>query len=503
MKNILILLIISFSFLTTKAQNLNQKPNIIIFLVDDMGWQDTSLPFWDKRTPNNSIYRTPNMERLAAGGIKFTQGYAAAICSPSRISLITGTNAARHRVTNWTLHRNTPTDVKDSILLPPQWNVNGVSPISDVPRTYYATPLPQILKDSGYYTICIGKAHFGATNTIAENPLRLGFQVNVAGHAGGGLASYTGLTNFGNREDGRPQSPFAIPNLEKYWGKDISVTQALTQEALNALQHRPKDKPFFLYLSHYAVHTPIEEDKRFIDNYKDKPIDSIEKRYASMIEAMDKSLGDVLDYLKENALEESTFILFLSDNGGLSAVARGGVRDTHNYPLQSGKGSAYEGGIRVPVIASWKGHIPSNEQSSQPIIIEDIFPTILDIANVQPTHLPQKIDGQSFFSALKGERKNKKRSLFWHLPNNWYNVEGNGYGASTTIREGDWKLIYFHKTGEKQLFNIRKDISETRNLAKDYPRKVKRLSKKMNTYLKETKAQLPIRKDTQKEIPYP
>lgn len=503
MKNI-IFIFVSFLFIfSVNAQKIEQKPNIIIFLVDDMGWQDTSVPFWDKQTPNNQLYYTPNMQRLADSGVKFTQGYAAAICSPSRVSLITGTNAARHRVTNWTLHYNTPTDVEEAILSPPQWNVNGVSPVPDIPHTYYATPLPQLLKESGYYTICIGKAHFGATKTLAANPLHLGFQVNIAGHSAGAPASYSGLTNFGNQKDSLQSSPFAVPDLQKYWGKDISVTEALTKEAISVLNDRPKEKPFFLYLSHYAVHIPIEEDKRFIDKYKNKGLDPIEMKYASMVEAMDKSLGDILDYIQSNNLEENTFILFLSDNGGLSAVARGGVPDTHNYPLQSGKGSAYEGGIRVPIIASWKGHIKPNTQTSQPIIVEDIFPTLLDLAQIQLPELPQKIDGKSFLPIIKGENKNKKRSFFWHLPNNWYTVEGNGYGASTTIREGDWKLIYFHKTGEKQLFNIKKDISESLNLVKKYPRKVKRLSKKMSDYLKEVNAQLPIDKSTGKEIPYP
>ena len=270
MKNI-IFIFVSFLFIfSVNAQKIEQKPNIIIFLVDDMGWQDTSVPFWDKQTPNNQLYYTPNMQRLANSGVKFTQGYAAAICSPSRVSLITGTNAARHRVTNWTLHYNTPTDVEDAILSPPQWNVNGVSPVPDIPHTYYATPLPQLLKESGYYTICIGKAHFGATKTLAANPLHLGFQVNIAGHSAGAPASYSGLTNFGNQKDSLQSSPFAVPDLQKYWGKDISVTEALTQEAILVLNDRPKEKPFFLYLSHYAVHIPIEEDKRFIDKYKNK-----------------------------------------------------------------------------------------------------------------------------------------------------------------------------------------------------------------------------------------
>lgn len=372
------LLIISNSF-AQSIQRDRKQPNIIIFLVDDMGWQDTSVAFDKKISENNKKYHTPNMERLSEQGMKFTQGYAASVCSPSRVSLLTGSNVARHRVTNWTFLGDTPTDVEDSKLIPPKWNVNGISPEPNISLTYYAKSLPELLKKAGYYTVLIGKAHFGAKGTLGENPITLGFEKNIAGHAGGGLASYSGLQNFGNLPNGK-SSPFAIPDMEIYWGKDISITEALTLEAITTLTNRPKEKPFFLYLSHYAVHTPIEADNRFIQKYLDKGLDPIEARYASLIEAMDKSLGDILLYLKENNLEEDTFILFLSDNGGLSALERAGELHRHNAPLNSGKGSAYEGGVCIPIIAQWKTFIKANTQTDIPIIIEDVFPTLLEIA---------------------------------------------------------------------------------------------------------------------------
>ena len=478
-----------------------QGPNIVVFLVDDMGWQDTSLPFWKERVPNNDTFHTPNMERLASRGIQLTQGYASSICSPSRISLLSGSNAARHRVTNWTLHYNTPTDVQDSLLSPPDWNVNGLSPEPNIPHSYYAKPLPQLLKEAGYYTICIGKAHFGATQTPGADPLNLGFEKNIGGHAGGGPASYSGLTNFGNRTDGQPSSPFAIPDLQKYWGKDISVTEALTQEALSILDHRPTDRPFFLYLSHYAVHIPIEEDKRFSARYQH--LAPIEARYASMVEAMDKSLGDVLDYLSAHNLIDNTFILFLSDNGGLSAVGRGGVPNTHNFPLQSGKGSAYEGGVRIPMIAAWEGHIAPHQRTHHPVIIEDVFPTLLEIAQVKWRRLPQVVDGKSFLPALMGKNSSTHRPFYWHCPNNWYTVQGYGYGASSAIRQGDWKLVYSHRTREAELFNLREDIGEKHNLLTQYPRKAQQLKKKLRHYLRKVKAQMPTNKRDGKPIPLP
>lgn len=485
------------------AQNNNTSPNIVVFLVDDMGWQDTSVPFWSQVTANNKKYYTPNMERLAQKGMKLTQGYASAVCSPSRVSIITGSNTARHRVSNWTLLKNTPTDVENKTLLPPNWNVNGIGTEPNTPNAYYATPLPKILKDNGYHTICIGKAHFGAKDTPSENPLNLGFDINIAGHFGGGLPTYSGLNNFGNRTDGGTQSPFAIPHLEKYWGKDISVTEALTLEAINTLNNRPKHQPFFLYLSHYAVHSPIEADNRFYQKYLDKGYEPTEAKYASMVEAMDKSLGDLMNYLNDNQLTENTFILFLSDNGGLSALARGGQPHTHNAPLNSGKGSAYEGGIRIPMIAFWKGQIESNSQSDTPIIIEDLFPTLLNVANIQVPKTPQVIDGKSFVPTLKGKKHQKKRALYWHFPNNWYHIEGHGLGASSTIRWGDWKLIYFHENQKLELFNLKQDIGETQDLSQKYPKITKKLTKKLAKYLQKTQAQMPIIKATGQPVPYP
>ncbi len=493
----------SANIISSQSQKVTEQPNIIIFLVDDMGWQDTSVPFWSKKTPNNEKFHTPNMERLAAQGMKFTQGYAASVCSPSRVSLITGTNAARHRVTNWTLNCNTLTDVDDPVLMPPKWNVNGISTTPDIPFSYHAIPLPQILKNNGYHTILIGKAHFGAKGVPSENPLNLGFDVNVAGHAAGGLANYSGLKNFGNRTDGQPQTQFAVPDLEKYWGKDISVTEALTIEAISALEERPKEKPFFLYLSHYAVHVPIEPDSRFIQKYVDKGYNPTEAHYASMVEAVDKSLGDILDYLENNDLYKNTFVLFLSDNGGLSAVGRGGKAHQHNAPLNSGKGSAYEGGIRIPLIVQWKEKVKEATQTEIPIIIEDVFPTILEVAQIKSTNLPQIIDGQSFVSILNEEKTQRKRALFWHFPNNWHTVEGYGLGASSSIRLGNWKLIYMHKNQKIELFNLKKDIEETTNLAEKHPRKSKKLAKLLTEYLQNIKAQMPTIKNTKEKVPFP
>jgi arylsulfatase A-like enzyme len=178
-----------------------KQPNIIVFIVDDMGWQDCSVPFYKQKTKWNTIYHTPNMGKLAAEGMKFTNAYATPVCSPSRVSLMTGMNAARHRVTNWTLEKNQSVDYPDSVLQPPDWNINGMSPVAGIEKTVYATPLPQLLKQADYYTIHCGKAHFGAIETPAADPLNIGFDINIAGHAAGSPGSFLGEENYGNKKN--------------------------------------------------------------------------------------------------------------------------------------------------------------------------------------------------------------------------------------------------------------------------------------------------------------
>ncbi|NWJ52514.1 MAG: sulfatase [Bacteroidetes bacterium] len=482
----------------------HQQPNIILFLVDDMGWQDTSVPFWTQRTPFNDRYHTPNMVRMAKLGVKFTQAYACPVSSPSRVSLLTGMNAARHRVTNWTLEKNTSTDAKDPDLIFPIWNVNGITPTPSVERAVYATTLPMLLQKAGYTTIHCGKAHFGAKDTPGEEPKNLGFDINIAGHAAGGPATYQGLKNFGNDDLGQPTSVWSIPGLKKYHGKDINLTEALTIEALHAVDSvRNNGNPFFLYMSHYAVHAPIEANNQFIKNYENSGLDKTEAKYASMIEGMDKSLGDIMDYLERNNLEKNTIILFMSDNGGLSAVARGGEPHTHNRPLASGKGSAYEGGIREPMMLIWPDVAKPNSICDKYLIIEDFFPSILQMAGLKKFNTVQIIDGISFIPFLNDKSDpSKNRPLFWHYPNRWGET-GPGIGTFSSVRLNDWKLIYYHTSQKIELFNITNDISETKNLADKEQTMVKKLSKVLGEYLRKVNAQMPMNKHTGKAVPYP
>jgi arylsulfatase A-like enzyme len=481
-----------------------QQPNIVLFLVDDMGWQDTSEPFWNQKTPFNNRYHTPNMERMARLGIKFTQAYACPVSSPSRVSLLTGMNAARHRVTNWTLKKNTSTDGEDPNLTFPEWNVNGITPEPAIDRAVYATTLPMLLKKSGYTTIHCGKAHFGAADTPGEEPKNLGFDVNIAGHAAGAPATYQGKKNFGNDDLGQPTSIWAVPGLKKYFGKDINLTEALTIEALHAVDSvRQNGSPFFLYMAHYAVHAPIEANNRFISRYQNIGLDPKEAKYASMIEGMDQSLGDIMDYLLKNKLSENTIILFMSDNGGLSVTGRGGEPNTHNKPLASGKGSAYEGGIREPMMVVWPGFVKPNTVCDKYLMIEDFFPTILQMSGLIKYQTVQKTDGISFIPLLTGNGDpSKDRPLFWHFPNNWGET-GPGIGTFSSVRLNDWKLIYYHDSHKIELFNITNDIGEKDNLAGKEPRMVKKLSKVLGEYLRKVQAQMPKDNRTGKLVPYP
>lgn len=503
-KLILFLIGIIVIFTSCQPEEIEETPpNIVLFLVDDMGWQDTSVPFWNKRTAFNDLYHTPNMERLAKVGMKFTQAYATPVCSPTRVSLMTGMNAARHRVTNWTLRKDSiqPMEKNHDSLIFPEWNVNGLNPVAGDTKAVHAMPLPQALHDVGYFTIHSGKAHLGAIGTPGENPLNLGFDINIAGHAAGAPGSYFGTENFGNGKKGKED--WAVPGLEKYHGEDINLTDAITKEALMAVDSAVTgQQPFFLYMSHYAIHTPIMEDTRYYQKYLDKGIDSTEAKYASMIEGMDKSLGDIMNYLERKKIDDNTIILFMSDNGGLSAHARGGEPHTHNAPLSSGKGSMREGGIREPMLVKWPEMIKTESITNHQVIIEDFYPTILEMAGIDSLETVQKVDGQSFASVLKGEMFDGIRPLFWHYPNEW-GAEGPGIGAASAVRKGDWKLIYYHVDSRIELFNLKEDIGEAVNLLEVNPEKAKELATTLTNHLKAVNAQMPMHKATGEVVTFP
>ena len=516
------------------------RPNIILFMVDDMGWQDTSVPFWTERTPLNNTYETPNMERLAREGMLFTQAYASPISSPSRCSLMTGANAARHRVTNWTLCRDESTDIEDDIVATPAWNVNGIYqepyPLTPSPKdegegtpnidyAFLCRSFVDILHESGYHTIHVGKAHWGAIDTPGERPEHFGFDVNVAGHAAGGPATYLSEQNYGHDSLGHATSLMATPGLERYWGTGTFLTEALTQEALHALdgwkQKAPTERsnssnapterskgsssPFYLYMSHYAVHVPIDRDMRYYQKYIDKGLSTKEAAYASLIEGMDHSLGELLDWLDRNGEAKNTVVIFMSDNGGYATGSY--YRDeplyTQNAPLRSGKGSLLEGGIREPMIVRWPGKVRAKSRCDSYLIIEDYFPTLLEMGGVGHYEVPQTIDGRSFMPLLtESGDPSKHRPLIWNYPNVWGNT-GPGISLNCAIRLGPWKLIYNYKTREKELYDIEHDISEEHNLASERRNIVRRMSRLLGRELRKMNAQRPVIKATGQPCPWP
>lgn len=504
MKKCFALIVISI-LLQFQFGHAQSRPNIIVFLVDDMGWMDTSVPFGDSVYPLNLRYHTPNMQRLANEGMKFTNAYAAPVCTPSRTSMLTGMNAAHHGVTNWTSpKRNDNTDHTDEQFTAAPWNMNGLSPIPGIPYTIYATPFPQLLKEAGYCTIHVGKAHWGSAGTPGANPHNMGFVINISGHAAGHPQSYLASENYGNIPG--KTTPQAVPDLEEYYGTDTFLTEALTLEALKALEAPIKAKqPFFLNMAHYAVHVPIKDDKRFIQKYLDAGLSPAEAGYAALLEGMDKSLGDIMDYLKKKNVDKNTIILFISDNGGLSlAPPRGGEPHTQNLPLRAGKGSVYEGGIREPMIVKWPGVVQPKTVAKQYVIIEDFFPSILQMAGVDNYKIIQQVDGKSLIPVLKNSAySDTARTLIWHYPNKWQAKDGPGIDYKSAIRQGSWKLIYNMRDGSKELYNIKNDIGEHHNLVTQYPDKVKALSSSLSKQLRKWKAPMPLFKSTGITVPMP
>lgn len=483
----------------------NQRPNIIIFLVDDMGWQDTSLPFWKEKTPLNQRYHTPNMERMAKEGMKFTNAYAAPVCTPSRTAMLTGLNPAHSGITSWTNpQKDQNTDAKDDQFEPAKWNYNGLSPVDGIVKTVYATPFPQLLKNAGYFTIHVGKAHWASTGTPGANPYNMGFMVNIAGHAAGNPQSYLPQENYGNMLG--KAGLRAVPDMEEYYGTETFLTEALTKEAIKTLDAPICNKqPFYLNFAHYAVHTPIQSDKRYFQKYIELGLDSTEAAYASLVEGMDKSLGDVLDFVKKKGIEKNTVIIFISDNGGLSlAGERGGAAYTQNLPLKAGKGSVYEGGIREPMIVKYPVLVKPSTVTNQYVIIEDFFPTILQLAGVKDYKTVQKIDGKSFVPLLKNPSSvDNERSLVWHFPNKWQNLKEEGINYFSAIRKGDWKLVYNLRNSKYELYNLKNDIGETNDLSNTQPQKAKELVQLLGARLKNWNAPMPIYKSNQQPVAWP
>ncbi len=532
----------------------DERPNIIFFLVDDFGWIETSLPFGEEIYPRNRRFHTPNMERLAKRGTMLTNAYACSLSTPTRTSLMTGMNSAHSHITSFSSlykdivpdaiggHPGSTNENLGDIFAHPKWNYNALCPAQfdneqdrktyGLNNTTYATPLPQLLRDSGYHTIHVGKAHWAPAGTPGSNPYNMGFVVNIAGAQNGHPKSYLPEENFGNLPGKGDYG--SVMNMSQYYDSGIHLTEAITLEALKTLDNPIRQKqPFFLYFAHYTNHTPIQRDDRFVQRYLDEGQDEGEARYASMVEGMDKSLGDVLDYIDNKGIADNTVIIFYSDNGPHSVGGeKGGEMHTQAMPLREGKGSVYEGGIRVPMMVAWPGKVAPDTRINTPVVVEDFFPSFCELAGINNPETVQTRDGQSFVklvtdgsqyvakAAKEGKIKNQKeanafeipaevggldpeRDLIFHYPHQLRFEDQDDIDFMTAMRRGDWKLVYRMHTGELELYNLREDLGERNNLAPKHKEMVKSMAKDLGDQLRKWDASMPTVRATGKTVPLP
>jgi len=457
------------------AQDATPPPNIVLILVDDMGWTDTGCY-------GSKYFETPNIDRLCSQGMKFTQGYAScAVCSPTRASVLTGRYPARIGITDWIHHgANEKKAMQEGKLLEgyqESKNRKLKTPINGAFLVHDEITIAELLKQKDYTSCYIGKWHLGGERWLPENQ---GFDQNIGGTFTGAPGSY--YDPYPNKEV-YPRTAMKARKKGEY------LTDREGDEAVAFIRANSK-KPFFLQMAHYAVHAPIQPKKSLLQKYKDKKITTKQRcpEYATMVESVDQAVGKIMNVLDELKLADNTFVIFTSDNGGASHVRSHGVPATDNSPLKLGKGFAYEGGIREPYIFRFPGRIKAGSVSDTPICSIDLLPTICDVVGVA---LPanRAIDGVSLTPLLKESGKIKKRTLYWHFPHYWWGQRVRPYSV---VRDGDWKMIRRYETGKEELYNIANDISETTDLAKEHPEILKRLGKSLDSWLISVNAKLPV-----------
>jgi arylsulfatase A len=441
------------SFLASVATALAAKtipPNVVFILIDDYGWKDTGYN-------GSKFYETPHLDALAKSGMVFPQAYSASpVCSPTRSAIMTGKYPARLHIT---AHLQGATNrFHFSKVTPP--NARLELPLSEV-------TLAEVLRRQGYRTGCIGKWHLGKTGFL---PSDQGFDVSIGGDEAGSTSSFF--------------FPQWQPKIPMTGQPGDYLTDRLTTHAVDFIREN-KSRPFFLYLSHFAVHTPIEgkPDKVKKYNAKSNPADPQNfGEYAAMVESMDESVGRVMAALEAEGVASNTIVVFTSDNGGVSSLEWKKRPVTSNLPLRSGKGHLYEGGIRVPAIIRWPGVTKPGSTSSEPILSVDYAPTLAAAAGAKLG----AVDGRDLRPALTG-RSLGRREIFWHYPH--YSPQLGRPAAA--IRRGDDKLILFFEDQRVELYDLRADLGEQHDLAQAQPAKAAALRKRLEAWLVETKAQIP------------
>ena len=447
---------ITFLFITIlifSCSNENEKPNLLFILVDDLGWTDVSYN-------KSDYYETIHIDNLSETSMLFDNAYAASsVCSPTRASIMTGKHPARVNITDWI----PGLDPKNRPLL---------GPVDRNELPLEETTIAEVLRDNNYSTFYSGKWHLGSEGHYPEDQ---GFDVNIGGfEKGSPMGGY--------------YSPYKNPRLSD-GPEGEYLTDRLTLETIELIRNRDTKKPFAAFLSFYNVHTPIQENKEFIDYYIEK-LKSYENtspetvkegdaitllnqrnaKYASMVHATDYNVGRIINFLKDNNLYENTLIVFTSDNGGLSTLRR--VAPTSVFPLRAGKGWLYEGGIRIPQLIKLPKQI-NKEIISEPVVSYDLFPTIVNVLNLN--HSVSDIDGVDLTN-LFVKKDIERDFIFWHFPH----YHGSLWKPGSALRNNDWKLVELHEENKVELYNLKDDLSETLDVSNRFPEITSKLVNKLN-----------------------
>ncbi len=446
--------------LAAPAAGAARRPNVVLVLADDLGWTDLGCQ-------GSKYYETPNLDRLAAQGMRFTAGYTCGPnCQPTRAALMSGQYGPRTGVyTVGSIDRF-------------NWRSRPLRPVDNVQQLPHETvTVAGALKKAGYATAMFGKWHLGQAGPL--HPARRGFD--------------EAIVSMGRHFD------FATSPKVDY-PKGTYLSDFLTDRAVDFIR-RNRDRPFFLFLAHFAVHSPHEAKKELVEKFKKRPAAGGHRdaTYAAMIASLDESVGRVAAALDELKLADDTLFIFSRDNGGVGGYARAGIRGggaaTDNAPLRGGKGMLYEGGIRVPFLFRWPGTIEAGTRCDEPVCSVDLFPTLLEVAGAKPP-AGQPLDGVSCLPLLSGAKGRLDRdAVYWHFP--VYLGAGRDDWRTTpagAARAGDWKLLEFFETGRLELYNLADDIGETKDLAKSNPEKVKELHGKLRAWREAVKAPMPVRR---------
>ena len=447
MKGHIFLILITMSMVLGSCDKKDEAPpNIILVLADDLGWMDLGFM-------GSSYYETPNLDSLAREGMIFRRAYAAAAnCAPSRACLMTGMYTTAHGI--YTVNSSKRGEARTRRLIP----ATNTTILAD---EYYT--LAEALKQAGYVTINIGKWHLG------EDPCSQGMDYNVGGSTWGHPSNYF--------------APYGHPDLEAPEGEYL--TDRLTEEAVKFMQEHRRH-PFFLYLPYYAVHSPIQAKQSLEQKYKNKGASSCQDNpsYAGMIDNLDNCIGKLMEELDKLGISENTLVIFTSDNGGIREIS---CQD----PLRAGKGSYYEGGIRIPLIFRWPGMIKGGSVSEEPVINLDFFPTLMEILGEEALG---NLDGLSLWPLLSGEDALPERPIYFHFPV-YLQAYRKGFDGGrdplfrtrpgSVIIEGNWKLHYYYEDRGVELYNLQIDPGESKNLTTIYSSKTKELLSKLKAWLEE------------------